>query len=328
MKALILAAGKGTRLYPATQSTPKPLMPLAGKETLCFIIEEIIENGIREIGLVVSEENHKEIKNFISLRKYKNISMIVQKDQLGVAHAVKISKNFILEDDFILYLGDNLFENGIKNLIDEFKDNDSSVLCVKSVNDPRKFGVAVVKNNGNLKEIVEKPKIPPSKLAVTGIYGFKNKILEYIDKIKMSERGEFEITDAIKLSIERNDIVKTLVVDGWWIDTGNIHDFLEANKNKTIEFVNSKKNLESLNEETHIEGFCIIKDEKGIKNSIIKNFSFIEENVNINNSKIENCVVLKNSDIKNYILKNCIISKGTKLINNTSNMKIVENKII
>ena len=328
MKALILAAGKGTRLYPATQSTPKPLMPLAGKETLCFIIEEIIENGIREIGLVVSEENHKEIKNFISLRKYKNISMIVQKDQLGVAHAVKISKNFILEDDFILYLGDNLFENGIKNLIDEFKDNDSSVLCVKSVNDPRKFGVAVVKNNGNLKEIVEKPKIPPSKLAVTGIYGFKNKILEYIDKIKMSERGEFEITDAIKLSIERNDIVKTLVVDGWWIDTGNIHDFLEANKNKTIEFVNSKKNLESLNEETHIEGFCIIKDEKGIKNSIIKKFSFIEENVNINNSKIENCVVLKNSDIKNYILKNCIISKGTKLINNTSNMKIVENKII
>ncbi len=328
MKALILAAGKGTRLYPATQSTPKPLMPLAGKETLCFIIEEIIENGIREIGLVVSEENHKEIKNFISLRKYKNISMIVQKDQLGVAHAVKISKNFILEDDFILYLGDNLFENGIKNLIDEFKDNDSSVLCVKSVNDPRKFGVAVVKNNGNLKEIVEKPKIPPSKLAVTGIYGFKNKILEYIDKIKMSERGEFEITDAIKLSIERNNIVKTLVVDGWWIDTGNIHDFLEANKNKTIEFVNSKKNLESLNEETHIEGFCIIKDEKGIKNSIIKNFSFIEENVNINNSKIENCVVLNNSDIKNYILKNCIISKGTKLINNTSNMKIVENKII
>ena len=328
MKALILAAGKGTRLYPATQSTPKPLMPLAGKETLCFIIEEIIENGIREIGLVVSEENHKEIKNFISSRKYKNISMIVQKDQLGVAHAVKISKNFILEDDFILYLGDNLFENGIKNLIDEFKYNDSSVLCVKSVNDPRKFGVAVVKNNGNLKEIVEKPKIPPSKLAVTGIYGFKNKILEYIDKIKMSDRGEFEITDAIKLSIERNDIVKTLVVDGWWIDTGNIHDFLEANKNKTIEFVNSKKNLESLNEETHIEGFCIIKDEKGIKNSIIKNFSFIEENVNINNSKIENCVVLKNSDIKNYILKNCIISKGTKLINNTSNMKIVENKII
>ena len=120
MKALILAAGKGTRLYPATQSTPKPLMPLAGKETLCFIIEEIIENGIREIGLVVSEENHKEIKNFISSKKYKNISIIVQKDQLGVAHAVRISKNFILKDDFILYLGDNLFENGIKNLIDEF----------------------------------------------------------------------------------------------------------------------------------------------------------------------------------------------------------------
>ena len=328
MKALILAAGKGTRLYPATQSTPKPLMPLAGKETLCFIIEEIIENGIREIGLVVSEENHKEIKNFISSKKYKNISIIVQKDQLGVAHAVRISKNFILKDDFILYLGDNLFENGIKNLIDEFKCNDSSVLCVKSVNDPRKFGVAVVKNNGNLKEIVEKPKIPPSQLAVTGIYGFKNKILEYVEKIKMSERGEFEITDAIKLSIERNEIIKTLVVDGWWIDTGNIHDFLEANKNKTIEFINSKKKLEGLNEETRLEEFCLIKDEQRIKNSIIKKFSLIEENVNIDNSEIENCVVLKNSDIKNYILKNCIISKGTKLINNTSNMKIVENKII
>ena len=328
MKALILAAGKGTRLNPATHSTPKPLMPLAGKETLCFIIEEIIENGIREIGLVVSEENQKEIKRFISNKKYKNISIIVQKDQLGVAHAVKISKNFILKDDFILYLGDNLFENGIKNLIDEFRDNDSSVLCVKEVNDPRKFGVAVIYNNGALKKIVEKPKIPPSKLAVTGIYGFKNKILTHIEKIKISERGEYEITDAIKLSIENNEIVKTLIVDGWWIDTGNLKDFLEANKNKIVEKVTYEKKLKEFSENRHLNNFCIMKEKEKIKNSIIKNFSLIEENVNINDSKIENCVVLKNSDIKNYHLKNCIISQGTKLINKASNMKIIENKII
>lgn len=328
MKALILAAGKGTRLNPATQSTPKPLMPLAGKETLSFIIEEIIKNGIEEIGLVVSEENQKDIKKFISKKKYKNISIIVQKDQLGVAHAVKISKNFILKDDFILYLGDNLFENGIKNLIDEFRDNNSNVLCVKAVNDPRKFGVAVIENNGVLKGIVEKPKIPPSKLAVTGIYGFKNKILTYIEKIKVSERGEYEITDAIKLSIENNEIVKTLIVDGWWIDTGNLRDFLEANKNKIIENITHEKKLEKFSENMDLYNFNIIKDGEKIRNSIIENFSLIEENVNINNSKIKNCVVLKNCDIENYHLKNCIISQGTKLINKTSNMKIIENKIL
>ena len=144
MKALILAAGKGTRLYPATKSTPKPLMPLAGKETLCYIIDEIIENNINDIGVVVSNENQNEISSFIK-KNYpgKNILTIVQHEQLGVAHAVKISKQFIKKDNFILYLGDNLFENGIKTLIKEFQGN-GNLISLKSVDDPRKFGVAEI----------------------------------------------------------------------------------------------------------------------------------------------------------------------------------------
>ena len=156
MKALILAAGKGSRLYPATLSTPKPLMPIGGKETLFFIIKEILDNGINSIGIVVSKENSEEIKKFISNSNFKgNISLIIQHEQLGVAHAVKISQSFIGKEDFILYLGDNLFEKGIKKLIQRFNNGSNNVLYIKNVDDPRKFGVAVIDNDEKLKKLLK-----------------------------------------------------------------------------------------------------------------------------------------------------------------------------
>ena len=163
MKALILAAGKGSRLYPATKKTPKPLMPIAGRETLCYVIDEIIENEITEIGIVVSEENIGEISIFTKSNypEFK-ITIILQQEQLGVAHAVKISKNFIKDDNFLLYLGDNLFENGISKVVSKFKLNENNIISIKSVPDPRKFGVAEINKNGNLNKIVEKPENPQS----------------------------------------------------------------------------------------------------------------------------------------------------------------------
>ncbi len=322
MKALILAAGKGSRLYPATLSTPKPLMPIGGKETLYFIIKEILDNGINSIGIVVSEENSEEIEKFISNSNFNGkISLIIQHEQLGVAHAVKISQSFIRDEDFILYLGDNLFEKGIKKLIQKFANENNNVLYIKNVEDPRKFGVAVVDNDGKLKEIIEKPKNPPSKLAVTGIYGFKNNIFDYIGQISLSSRGEYEITDAIKLSIDNNDVVSTEIVQGWWIDTGNIKDYLDANKYKLLEEANLKK-------VNNVEGYCLVEDSHKIQNSIIKDYSFVGPSSVIKDSIIENCVILENSNVENYKLKNCILSSGTNLINKNSNMKIIENKII
>ena len=194
-------------------------------------------------------------------------------------------------------------------------------MYIKNVDDPRKFGVAVIDNDEKLKKIIEKPEKPPTNLAVTGIYGFKNKIFDYISNISLSSRGEYEITDAIKLSIENNDVVNTEIVQGWWIDTGNIKDYLDANKYKLLEDTNLKK----IN---NVEQYCLVNDEHKIQNSIIKNYSFIGPKSVIKDSLIENCVILENSKVENYKLKNCILSSGTNLINKDSNMKLIENKII
>ena len=319
MKALILAAGKGTRLFPATKSTPKPLMPLAGRETLFYIIDEILNSGISNIGIVVSKDNYDQIFNFIK-DNYSNleINLIVQDKQLGVAHAVKISREYIKNDDFILYLGDNLFENGIINLVKKFSKSKNNIISLKSVEDPRRFGVAEIDDKGMLVRITEKPKVPKSNFAVTGIYAFKNIVFEYIDRISISERGEYEITDVIKLLIKFNN-VESIINNGWWIDTGSHNDYLLANKFKIIE--SNNKNL-STNKD-----FFYYKNTKLIDSEIIK-YSSIGKDVVIENSKIENCVILDQSKIKNFHLINCILSKNTTLINDNIHIKILENKII
>ena len=320
MKALILAAGKGTRLFPATKSTPKPLMPLAGKATLNYIIDEILNSGISNIGIVVSKDNYDQIFKFIRDNySDKEINLIVQDKQLGVAHAVKISKEYIKNDDFILYLGDNLFENGIINLVKKFSKNKNNIISLKYVEDPRKFGVAEIDDKEKLIRITEKPKIPKSNYAVTGIYAFKNKIFDYIDKILISERGEYEITDAIKLLI-KFDNVESIINKGWWVDTGNLNDYLYANQLK----ITSLRNRE---DSGIFKDIFFKEDLKIIESKIIK-YSSIGEHVKIENSKIENCVIMDGSKIKNYYLKNCLLSENTILINDEIDMKILENKII
>ena len=329
MKALILAAGKGMRLYPATKKTPKPLMPIAGRETLCYIIDEVVNCGIQEIAIVTSKDNNKDILLFIKNNYPKNkIITIIQNKQLGVAHAVKISKEFISKDDFILYLGDNLFENGITKLVSIFKKKKKNILSLKSVEDPRRFGVATLDKEANLIDIIEKPKIPSSSYAVTGIYGFVNDIFKHLENIVMSERGEYEITDAIKCSLESGETVNSVIIKGWWVDTGNISDYLKANEYKLklrkdkLE-INSSKITNSI-----ITQNCNISDFAAIKNSKIFDYSSVGKKAEIINSEITNTIILDNSLVQNYKLKNCILSKGTKLLNYDSNMKIIENKII
>lgn len=320
MKALILAAGKGTRLFPATKSTPKPLMPLAGKATLSYIIDEIIISGISNIGLVVSEDNYNQISKFIQ-DNYSDlgIKLITQKNQLGVAHAVKISRDYIKNDDFILYLGDNLFENGIERLVKKFLKNNKNIISLKYVEDPRKFGVAEIDDKEKLINITEKPKIPKSNYAVTGIYAFKNKIFDYIERILISERGEYEITDAIKLLI-KFDHVESIINKGWWIDTGNLNDYLSANQIKITDLNNK--------EDSRIYKNVFFKGNSKIIDSEIIKYSSIGEDVIIEDSKVENCIILDGSKIKNYNLKNCLLSMNTVLINDEIDMKILENKII
>ena len=231
MKAIILAAGKGTRMRPLTNQIPKPLIPICNLPTLIFVIEKILESGINKIGLVISPNSKETFNQFI--RNYnleKNINIIIQEKPLGVAHAVKTAKDFIKNDDFLLYLGDNLIKENLKIFKDKFKDISSDALLIlKEINDPKMFGVAQLNDNNEIVGIEEKPNNPKSNLAVTGIYFFKNKILNEIDKISFSERGELEITDLIEIYLSQNKLAlqrldETIV----WHDTGNADALLEA----------------------------------------------------------------------------------------------------
>lgn len=330
MKALILAAGKGTRLRPVTDKVIKPLLPLRGQPTLHYVISELLVLGITEIGIVVSPDNQAQINNFIEENRSLDenfIEIIVQEEQLGVAHAVASARSFIGNQNFVLYLGDNLFESGVDQVLTEFNRNQITTIGLKQVKDPSKFGVGVVGMNGELTKIIEKPKNSPSKFAVTGIYCFTPDIMKSIETLKLSPRGEFEITGAVQDLIDNNIKVQTKIIDGWWVDTGNLQDFLIANKKISNSLHVYKLNIpdENLNcVNSRIDGSVLIKPSVKIMNSIISNFSSIEDNVVIENSTIENCVVMKNCVIRNTKLINCLVGPSVVM----EEKKCIENEIL
>lgn len=235
MKGVILAGGLGTGFRPLSYTTPKQLVPIANKPLLYYIIEDIVNAGIGELGIVVgsNEEVVGAIKNGVGdgSRWGCKISYIQQDAPKGLAHAVGICRQFVGKDRFVVYLGDNMLRDGISPFVREFNriDCDASLL-VAEVDEPRKFGIAVLDKNGNVVEVEEKPKNPKSNLAITGIYLFTPEIFPMIDIIQPSGRGELEITDAIgELVKSPKHRVNVQKVTGWW-DTGSIKAALNVNR--------------------------------------------------------------------------------------------------
>ena len=199
MKGLILSGGKGTRLRPLTFTQAKQLVPVANKPCLFYGIEALKEAGIEEIGIVVGDTK-EEIKTAVGDGSQfgVQISYIEQEAPLGLAHAVKISRSFLEDEPFVMYLGDNILKKGIKSLVEEFKtETPNSMILLTEVPDPHMFGVAELKD-GKVVNLVEKPKEPKSNLALVGVYMFDSHIFEAVNAIKPSWRNELEITDAIQ----------------------------------------------------------------------------------------------------------------------------------
>lgn len=334
MKAIILAAGKGTRMRPLTNQLPKPLIPICNLPTLIFVVKKILNSGINNIGLVISPDDIKSFKNFIEkFDLEKNITLIIQENPLGVAHAVKIAKNFILSDDFLLYLGDNLIQNDLEFFKKDFIESQSdALLLLKEISDPKMFGVAEISSSNELIGIEEKPNNPKSNLAVTGIYFFKNKILNEIEKIKFSKRGELEITDAIFNTME-NGYVKGLKLEGWWIDTGSLKQVLEANSLILGEIINGNYTdlykdyelnqnclvgINSKLENVNINGFAIIGHNTVLKSTEINNNVSIHNDINIINSSISNSIILEKNRCDNFEIENSLVGlkKYKKGVNN------------
>jgi glucose-1-phosphate thymidylyltransferase len=309
MKALILCAGKGTRLRPITFTNAKPLIPIANKPTIMYSLEKIRDAGITEIGLVVNPENIDDFKNVLKDGKQLgiNISYIIQQEAKGLAHAVKVSKDFLGNDDFLMYLGDNLVNFDLLTFIDKFKKgNYESFVLLTQVDNPSQFGIAVMEDS-KVTKVVEKPKDAPSNLAIIGVYIFTPIIFEAIENISPSWRGELEITDAIQWLIDNSKNVGAHIVDGWWKDTGKPEDLIEANRT-ILENLKGQKIEGEVRSDSSVQGNVHIGKNTKIINSIVRGPAIIGDNVTINNAyigpytSIGDSVYISSSEIENSII--------------------------
>ncbi len=316
MKGLILSGGKGTRLYPLTYTRAKQLIPVANKPVLVRVIESIKEAGVTEIGIVVGQ-TAPEIEEALGDGAEWGVKLtyIPQDSPDGLAHAVKISRDFLQDDSFVMFLGDNVIEGGISKLIRDFADNEwNSQIVLKEVENPSAYGVAQLRPDGSIEQLIEKPPVPPSNLALVGIYMFDKHIFEAVTAIKPSARGEYEITDAIQWLIDNNYTVFPHVHAGWWIDTGKPTDMLEANSHVLEEIKPTISDTATIDDQSTVDARVTIQDGAKIinsvvrgptvigKNTVIENsyigpFTSVYHNCEINNSEIERCIILENSRV-------------------------------
>jgi glucose-1-phosphate thymidylyltransferase len=314
VKGLILSGGKGTRLRPLTYTSAKQLVPVANKPVLFYGIEAIAEAGIREIGIVVGD-TQAEIRAAVGdgSRWGVKVQYIEQDAPRGLAHAVKISRDYIGDEPFVVYLGDNLLNKGITQFVRDFDaPKPAAQILLTRVPDPQMFGVAQL-DNGKVVRLVEKPKEPIGDLALVGVYMFGPEVFESVNRIKPSFRNELEITDAIQDLIDRGLTVRPHIVDGWWKDTGKLEDMLEANRLILETF---ERRVEgTVDSESRIEGKVVVEKGAVIERSTIRGpaiigcgarivgayvgpFTSIGNDVEIKDSEIEHSIVLEGSSVR------------------------------
>jgi glucose-1-phosphate thymidylyltransferase len=314
MKALVLSGGKGTRLRPITHTSAKQLVPIANKPILFYGLEAIAAVGVKEIGIIVGDTKN-EIRAAVGdgSKFGVKITYIPQEAPLGLAHAVKIAQPFIGDDDFIMFLGDNLLKDGLQSIVDEFttKKPNAQILLAR-VPTPEQFGVAELSGQKVIK-LEEKPINPKSDLALVGVYLFDKNIFTAVNAIKPSKRNELEITDAIQYLIDKGFTVHPHIVKGWWKDTGKLDDMLEANR--LILETKECKIDGSVDAQSKIDGKVVIEKGANIINSVIRGPAIIGENtliknsyigpytsvyfnVKVENSEIEHSIILENTRIK------------------------------
>jgi glucose-1-phosphate thymidylyltransferase len=316
MKALILSGGKGTRLRPLTYTGAKQLVPVANQPILWYGIQSIVAAGITDIGIIISPETGQEVqaKTGNGDRFGAKITYILQEQAAGLAHAVKIARPFLGDSPFVMYLGDNLIQDSLEGFLETFQQHHlDALILLRKVANPSAFGVATVDEQGRVLALVEKPKVPPSNLALVGLYFFAPSIHGAIDAIQPSPRGELEITDAIQALLTDQKRVEARQLQGWWLDTGKKDDLLEANR--IILDTLLEKQIQGQIDETSqitgrvaiaantqiinstIRGPVIIGKDCHIENTFIGPYTSIADGVKLQEADLEHCVVLQQAQI-------------------------------
>jgi glucose-1-phosphate thymidylyltransferase len=325
LKGIILHGGHGTRLRPLTHTGPKQLLPIANKAMSQYALDDLKNAGVNEIGIIIGDVYPEKVKEYYGdgSKFGVKITYIYQDQPKGISHAIRLCKDFIGEDKFIVYLGDNVLR---KNLIDytkkfEASDSDAMILLCE-VDEPKRFGIAELDkdNPGKIKKIMEKPKDPPSNFAVIGIYFLTPKMFDIIDNLKPSWRGELEITDALDLLMNQGNKIEYDTVTGWWKDTGTPEDIIHANK-LVLDSIGTENQFIIDNDSDINDNVVIGKGTEISRDSFITGPVILGKNCKIGPSvRIgpyvsvgDNCI-LKNCNIENsIIMSDCKISSKTDL---------------
>ncbi|HEX5712322.1 MAG TPA: glucose-1-phosphate thymidylyltransferase [Solirubrobacterales bacterium] len=316
LKGLILSGGAGTRLRPITHTSAKQLVPVANKPVLFYGIEALVDAGVEEIGIIIAPETGDEIRAAAGDGSQfgAKITYIVQDKPAGLAHAVLTAKPFIGDSPFVMYLGDNLLRDGLRSLVETFRrDEPHALILLTPVEEPEHYGVAELDGEGGIVRLIEKPKDPPSNLALVGVYLFTPSIFTASEALEPSWRGELEITEAIQGLIDDGHKVQSEVVRGWWKDTGQLADMLEANRLVLEELESSVEG--EVDEGSRVEGRVVLEPGAKLTRSVVRGpavigagaciedayigpYTSIGSGVHVRRSEVEHSIVLADSVVE------------------------------
>ena len=333
MKALILAGGKGTGLKPLTHTMPKQLLPVANKPMILYVLGQVIEASIRDIGIVISPETGGAIRQAVGDGSKWNASItyIEQPKPLGLAHAVTTARPFLGDTPFLMFLGDNLIKGGVTSFVQAFNnDGPDALILLKEVPNPHIFGVAELDQKGHITHLEEKPEKPKTNLALVGAYLFSPEIHDAIARIKPSRRGELEITDAIQTFLDMGKNVQSHILEGWWLDTGKKDSLLEANRvvldeylkrdikgqvDSTSRIVGRVEVMEGATvENSTLRGPVSIAMGCLIRNSIVGPFCSIGIGARVEDSRVDHSVILDSCRIRGVEhLEDSLMGRGVEL---------------
>ena len=331
LKGLILSGGKGTRLRPITHTSAKQLVPVANKPVLFYGLEAMAEAGIREVGIIIAPETGGEIREAVGdgSRFGLRIRYIEQEAPLGLAHAVLTAEPFLGSNPFVMYLGDNLLRDGIRELVDTFRrDEPDALILLTPVPDPEHYGVAEL-SDGRVTRLEEKPSEPSTDLALVGVYMFTPSVFDAARSIEPSGRGELEITDAIQSLVDRGLRVDPHIVHGWWKDTGQVEDMLEANR---LILDDLEERIDGELADTRVEGRVVIENGARLERSTVRGpaivgrgshisdayigpYTAVGDNVRIEGAELEHSIVLSGSQIGHleYRIEASLIGRNVRI---------------